>query len=954
LNLKYERPAEAGKKNTHKHMNKNQPTVHAHRYEGGGWNVTLACSVSQQTFSAGRLIDDSSWMMQTALGDPDDDHADNPTILYPRKAMAHQAAAARALDYWNYVEKGVLQPRLCMEDPRDVRLSSGSSNDEDDDDLVHVTEALVPSSPHGGDKKSSVAQQVLPRVDPFGSIEGPECSDDEEDDMSSSHDNRAHDDDEAPDIEPEWMVVPAPASTDFRTPAEQLLRALAEAAPPATTSMGFPIVSTQQRRLVEPAMGARRARDSAAEWVETERRRRRHVPTPGAISHRIVLGQHQDSDEELLLRAKSTLRALATAVQGLPLDRPSLNGTQAVAYSILELLWETILAKPDADTYALYLQCLDGHDAFEVASKAETVVQCMHRGKYTQGYMAPPPNVQTMNQLIKMWAETGSEKARYETLLPHFQPNAATFLALLTSEAYTTTKGLDTQFCTACVEKLRELESRDGAALDWRSILNAPLRWSGGTRADHRPTPWDDYGGEVFAKGFQVYDEGSIAVQNAKATQEWVENFSTMSVTPDIVSHEAVMQAWVRTGTRKGLEHAEAILEQLLSEDQDSPCFPRFQTFHPVLAAWLHSKDAETGVRLRHWTDKVFELAAESSAVFPDARLYELAIWARRSVLHQHKKETNPAIVLETVRECSELLRQFCAAAEESYTDEEGPIFTSIWRPFVHTMDAWGHAQLSVDSTLLELEKIKRDYEHLLSSFSAHERPDKNRASGLLSERLREIVTTSHRIYYKYVSMVERVVFPDNGGVSPPPSILVDVEGCMRKMGEINELERMYIEWKESQLYFVPEHKSFFADQFDYGFANKTLRRSNFPWRVTYLLWKFQSQDKESPNGDFVRLCQLLNQVGRAWKFRSTKFEKQVSSLLDAALPGSQHRDSLLESVRQVSTEKEDISDVLDDDPAIEPPFDPKQHARRSSSKRPVRRPSKRGSSGGSRRSAKR
>jgi hypothetical protein len=211
---------------------------------------------------------------------------------------------------------------------------------------------------------------------------------------------------------------------------------------------------------------------------------------------------------------------------------------------------------------------------------------------------------------------------------------------------------------------------------------------------------------------------------------------------------------------------------------------------------------------------------------------------------------------------------------------------------------------------------------------------------------------------------VERVVFPDNGGVSPPPSILVDVEGCMRKMGEINELDRMYIEWKESQLYFVPQRKwVFYADQFHYGFDNKFVKkeaksRSNFPWRVAYLLWKFQSQDKEGPNGDFVRLCQLLNQVGRAWNFRSTKFEKQVSSLLDAALPGSQHRDSLMESVRQVSTEKEDLSDVLDDDPAIEPPFElhatPKQHARRSSSKRPVRRPSKRGSSGGSRRSAKR
>eukprot|EP00977_Amphora_coffeiformis_P005040 scaffold1067_cov150-Amphora_coffeaeformis.AAC.3 len=849
------------------------------------------------------------------------------SALYPRKRLAEQAAAARALDWFRWDEYDQLEPRLCKDDPlaalsaleakvEDNKFESEHFSEEKDIDQEESesdSDSDIDSGTEYHESKESSGTHVTEKV--FGHVIDPADGEkDEEDDeeeeyqlMESFEDEEDEPFEEAPtptvEAVEEYVTVD-PVTRQQNTPAQTLLQSLAKGSfgNPQQPSFGVRVVP-------EPIQEVKRTTEWVKEWVKRERQLRKgesihtkYKDDPNA--QRLIL--KEQSGDALLARAKSVLACLAQALDEVPLGQ-HIIGTQKAAFSVLELLEETKDAKPDADLYTLYLKCLDGPDGHVVADKADIVVQSMREGKNSRGYIPPPPNANTYNALIQLLAVPG--QVRYEKVLGYFTPTVDTYWTLLITEAYkrNLSEGdpiFDAAFCLECINNVKDLSD---TIVDDVELLNAPLRWSGGSKHFCRRIPWPDYA--RFLKdgdGFKKYNEEHPSVQRAREIQEWVESNPYLpGVHPNIESYEAVIEGWLRTTTRKGLRHAEDILNKLLQKPTDSPCYPRLQTFHPVLMNWLHSGDPEEGQKIKEWTDRIFAEAKKSNRIVPDVRIYEVAIHARLSMLKKSDeggKQLTADECMSLATECSDLLNQFCETALESYSDSEGPIFTSLWRPFVFTMNVWQICARSINEKsvgnntflpmmiLTQLNRTRAEFENVASTIVEYDTTQQD--SGRLSEGVYDIVENSHRIYYMYASVLESLAsekFWHGLPQSTFASILVDLEGCVRKMGEFNELDGLHHAANET--FESPLIQRVHADHFDYGFdamypKEVAIRRAAFPWGVTRLLNTLldNCRDGPLPTGDVVRLCQLLNDVSRAWRFKTDSFSETVAALRHKAL----------------------------------------------------------------------
>ena len=887
------------------------------------WTATLTCPLTGQIFRAGRLRG------QEYIIDSDG------SVLYSRKNVAQQAAASRALDWFRCDDQNQLEPRLCKEDPLaalstmeehsryegkidesefvsgDEEYSDQEESDSDSD--TEDEDTKQPSSKRDFEKDASQSSALTPLNEGTFKLmeEDEDNDDDEEEDEYLAIDNFEEEEDSqveestipsAEPVEEHVIVNPSPRQ---QTPAQTLLQSLAD------NTLGISHYPRHFARVVpDPIYEVKHTTEWVKGWVRRERRESndaRYKNDPNA--QRLIVKEL--SGEALLVRAKSVLTCLAQAIDDVPLGQQVI-GTQNAAFSVLKLLWESKDAKPDADVYNLYIKCLDGPDGHVVAEKADVVVQCMQKGQSTNGYIPPPPNVNTFNTLIDLYAQPG--KVRHEKALQYFSPTASTYWTLLATEAYKRNLNddkaiFDDNFCRECISNIRD--SSD-TTVDDVELMNAPLRWSGGRKAFRRRIPWPNYA--IFLReGFREYDEESLGVQRAKEIQEWVESNPCLpGVQPNIESYEAVIQGWLRTATRKGLGHAEDILNELLQEPTDSPCYPRLQTFHPVLISWLYSGAHNDGEKIRDWTDRIFAEAKKSNKIVPDVRIYEMAIHARLSILKKSYEGNDKLTFDESLAlamECSDLLSQFCENALESYADSEGPIFISLWRPFVFTMNAWqmcararnnkSHGRYNVvpGIVLAQLKRTRTEFENLSSAIAEYEGiPQKD--AGRLSEGMYDIVENSHRVYFMYTSVLQSLAskYRFESEIDPQgdcKSILMDVEGCVRKMGEFNELDGAHLAWKKESLESPPELiQRVYADHFDYGFENiypkeQSMRRPVFPWSVVRLLDTLVDGNSGGsvPTGDVVRLCQLLKTVSRTWRIKTDAFYEEVTDVLNKVSP---------------------------------------------------------------------
>ena len=189
----------------------------------------------------------------------------------------------------------------------------------------------------------------------------------------------------------------------------------------------------------------------------------------------------------------------------------------------------------------------------------------------------------------------------------------------------------DLEFAKQVLERMKTLYQETGneSFQPDTQIFNAPMPWSGGliwneTRPNTRRIPWDDHRA-LYKNGFrqpptetsdsETQEETTSTsdaddetkpespdalVRNAERLEEWIQYMDEYEAKPNIETFEALIQAWVRTGTRQGLEKAEAVIEERILP---SSVPLRIQTLHPILAAWLHVRDEQSPSKLLKWIE---------------------------------------------------------------------------------------------------------------------------------------------------------------------------------------------------------------------------------------------------------------------------------------------------------------------------------------------------------------
>ena len=314
------------------------------------------------------------------------------------------------------------------------------------------------------------------------------------------------------------------------------------------------------------------------------------------------------------------LDSLAQVNSRLPVEKFE-TGIEAAAAAIVEVLWSSKSAKPNGDTYASYLRCLEGEDPMSTALRAQAIFNAMKAGIEFDGRVLPCPNTAVSNAVIQLWARLGGTSGRFE-LEDDAAMDRDSFLSVLSCMAYPAAVpgevgGFDAEFAQDCIERMRReyINTGDKSLKADIQVYNAGLRWSGGlmstsSRPYAHPLHWDEYH-KIFEHGFQTLNEDDPLFVEAKAMEDWSKMMEspTSMITPDIETYESVIQAWVRTGTEEGVRNAALLAERLL-ESSTSPR-PRQQTFHPVISAWLYVGSPEKIAALVRRLDAAQDLAVD-------------------------------------------------------------------------------------------------------------------------------------------------------------------------------------------------------------------------------------------------------------------------------------------------------------------------------------------------------
>lgn len=847
------------------------------------WTASFPCPISDTLYPAGLLRNDH--------GDGAVRHVDGRTF-YPKKGIASGAAAARALDVIQFQKLGIVEPRLCEEDPS---LWNNKDMDSDDPADTKVTTAVTAGIETVASETTASSLQAT--------------SDTQDSDHTEPKGTE----------EPEYVIWDIPKHNG-RSPYHRLVEALSSTASTKTdartsdrSTRPLPLSPDQQLHL---------AVDNTYAWLRQVNSSKPQIQSP----HRLVLPRQETSST--LLMGKILLSAMADAIQG---TAETTHETDKAAKNIMDFLWETKNSKPDTDAYAAFLRCLQSNpNPKAVATEAERTFFNMNNGTPTKGKVLPKPNTATTNAMIQLWAQVGGTDGRYGgNLDDEFRPNRESFLCVLSSSAYAPTSkddkgGFDLQFAKQCVQRMRELAEEDPHNQSLRpdtQVYNAPLRWSGGlecrrTRPYARIIPWDNYQ-EIFKNGFRTAGDDDDLVEEARSMEAWLEEMIAMDVAPDIETYEAILQAWVRTGTRSGLEHAEALANKLLADAPDSSIRPRLQTFHPILSAWIDSRDRDGATNVQEWVAKLDAAANLIPEVRPDGRVLGSQITAH--ALHQLVllDSLDPAKLsdcTDSTRDELLVAAKTCTELLEKQTDYLSMAATRIGNgdnnilevtAFAHTILVWSNVALvsqakdqtdffelalgemtkAVDSfealvtTLAKTEAEKRESNQLIAS------PDAGLQTELeLSLQLRHLVVNTHRVYSAFISGLRCL---KDTSVSNPNDIdkvqeplflryIYVIERMLRRVGELSEIEAhdLSLKMKSSDKTYMFEadyphgsESSFrqrsitYADLFRYKLPQELCLPSRGLFLLKVASFLKESPLKQVPAGDIMRLALLIKDV---------------------------------------------------------------------------------------------
>lgn len=633
----------------------------------------------------------------------------------------------------------------------------------------------------------------------------------------------------------------------------------------------------------------------------------------------------------ILLYSKVILAALAETSQA------SLVGSVAriedVAKRILDALWSTENAKPDSDMYTLYLKCIGGMNSNAVVVKAEAIVEAMILGskRSGDGNVLPKPNQSTFNALIQITAQVGGTNGRLAKFTDKdFSPDRESFLAVLSSSIYQPTdeletRGFDPSFAKECIQRMSELtaETGDASLQPDTQIYNAPLRWTGGpllwaeSRLYARFLPWDNYD-QIFSKGARTnVDDDDVRLREAKDMEAWLdmmeaESASNVRMAPDIETYEAVIQGWLRSASRVGLDRAESVAMRLIAPGGSGTVKPRLQTFHPLIAAWHHSRDHRSPTKTIEWVKRWEEISFIDGTRL-DSRLagiYMIALLKEQGELHRKQESSTSsgplkADITAAAVDCSRILNAEFKCFERGLVvgSTHGPPLDVIL--FVHTIRAWENAASCVDVD--EAEMIDRARSEIIDVFALFESmvqmtvASETSSRGILPGDLNLSIQLDHIVMNSHIFFSRLLLALTTGDRGPDsPLILLLIEKMARTIGEFDEIEsmcstvepiaRVETDYPSSAATTPIGKRIYHDDHFDYLVRREGvgLTRYSFLWKLVKHL-DCVPLDTENA-GDVARVALLIKQVGSARRTQLSMI-RAVDEILDRAFSAVPHQD---------------------------------------------------------------
>lgn len=283
-----------------------------------------------------------------------------------------------------------------------------------------------------------------------------------------------------------------------------------------------------------------------------------------------------------------------------------------------------------ADTLTAYIRCLNRENPAHSAESAENLLKSMLTNGKLNGVNLPLPNVGTYNAVLGLWALVGGVKGqscanRVYSLLEaaslgsdderSLRPNKETFMTLLS------------------VNSKKDGKFSFDQAKSWLCSFQTLVKDADVYAAAIGLNPTDPRyvnswisSGDQYIGGFK--SAGTDSKDEASDVAKWLLYAEECGVYPNAEMYEAIIRAWIKTGTKDGLLIAEDWAKRAVSSSSRI----RVETFHPIIAAWALCQFERAPARVKEWINQLTGLSATHPHLKPGLNTLSAQIIAWRNV----------------------------------------------------------------------------------------------------------------------------------------------------------------------------------------------------------------------------------------------------------------------------------------------------------------------------------
>jgi hypothetical protein len=373
----------------------------------------------------------------------------------------------------------------------------------------------------------------------------------------------------------------------------------------------------------------------------------------------------------------------------------------------------------DADTFTAYIRCLNRENPAYSAELAEFLLKSMQSNEYYQGINLPHPNVGTFNAVIGLWGQvdgvTGQSCAnRVYSLLNSasmtrneehsLHPNEETVRLLMSVNSKK-----DSQFSFEHAKSwLRSFPNLVADVDVYSAALSTLSTNTSSDSLDPRYANWWISYGRHYVRGFK--SAGTSSEEEAEEIAKWLLYAEECGIHPNADMYEAVIRAWLKTGTKDGLLSAEDWAKRAVSSNSRI----RIETFHPIIAAWALCQFERAPARVEEWLNQLTGLSATKPHLKPDLQTLSALIISWRNVqagiiARANEKTLSDSSVLTIPRGDADEKSRVVKDVEMAFTSAENCMqhLTDLYHRsklddihdtmamtcmFTHTIEAWGCA----------------------------------------------------------------------------------------------------------------------------------------------------------------------------------------------------------------------------------------------------------------------